>query len=560
MSKLFCGENIKRFFEMLHRPVTSVEQLQETFGQAIAHVAQDLNIGKVVIEHQGIQSKLGAQTNALVCILYQKEEAVSHKATELFFENDDIGDTVLTFYAIEGYQWNDQELQEIHIIGNQIFAVFNQRIVSGILKNAKVTDLLVDIPNLSGFLKVAEKKFAQGKLEQYDIVYLNISNFNYVNTVLSHVQGDEVLKIYAGMLAGILEKDETIARLGGDNFVALIRTENTKGFIEFISSVDVTYPYEDKEKRFHFGATIGVGKLGDVKGMEEMMYRACISYQVARQRKAVEAVYYNDELRKEISNQKEILSGFQQALMEQEFLVYYQPKVTLADKRICGAEALVRWKRDACILKPAQFISILEKDGSICKLDFYVLDKVCAMLDKCRKKALPLTKISVNFSRKHLENPELVNEIVAVVDKYQVPHECLEIELTESEDFADYEVMSRLVNDLKAVNISTSIDDFGSGYSTLNMLKMIDIDLLKIDKSIVPLEANSPDEEKDIIMFENVAHLAKDLGLKIVAEGVETKQQFDYLFQTGCDMIQGFYFDKALPEETFLERISVGHY
>lgn len=560
MGKLFCSENIISFFELIHRPVASLEELRLTVGQAIACVAQELHIGKITVKLSEELCKLGEQTDDYVSVLYHGEEAVSGEEVTLSSKICESGKAVLNFYVTEGYRWNEDELGEIRIIGKQIFTAFSQLMMNVLLKNAKISDLSVGIPNISGFMEFVERMFAQEKLEQYDVIYLNIHNFNYVNKMLPHEQADEVMKIYADMLVKILDKNEIVARLGGDNFIALVRRENAEKFIQYISSINIIYEYEDQVITFNFGATIGAANLNDLKNVGEVTLRAGIAYQVARQRKYNGVLYYNDEICKEIMHQNEMIAEFHQALMEQEFLVYYQPKVALADKRICGAEALVRWKRKGGIIKPAQFIPILEKNGSVCKLDFYVLDKVCALLDKCRKDGVPLTKISVNFSRKHVENPNLVNEIVAVIDKYNVPHKYLEIELTESEEYRDYNVISKIVNDLKEENISTSIDDFGTGYSSLSMLKMTNVDLLKIDKSIVPLEENCTDEEKDLIMYENIAHLAKDLGIKIVAEGVETKQQFDYLYEKGCDMIQGFLFDKALPEEKFLERISIGHY
>jgi len=168
--------------------------------------------------------------------------------------------------------------------------------------------------------------------------------------------------------------------------------------------------------------------------------------------------------------------------------------------------------------------------------------------------------ISVNFSKKHMNNPELVREIVATIDKHNVPHNYLEIELTESEDFKDYVVMEKLTRDLKEAGICTSIDDFGTGYSSLNMLKMTSIDILKIDRSFIPLEEAYAQRGADCIMFENIAHLAKALGYQVVAEGVETKQQYEYLKDVGCDVIQGYYFDRPLPEEQFLEKVAIGQY
>jgi len=159
-----------------------------------------------------------------------------------------------------------------------------------------------------------------------------------------------------------------------------------------------------------------------------------------------------------------------------------------------------------------------------------------------------------------MEDPQLIEKIVDLIDKHDIPHEYLEIELTESENFKDYEVMSRIIMGLKAEGISTSIDDFGTGYSSLNMLKMIHVDLLKLDKSFVPMGEKRVCGERDILMFECIARMAKELGIKMVAEGVETKEQYEYLKNAGCDMIQGYYFDRPLPEAEFLQRICKGYY
>lgn len=561
MGRLFSGKEVEQFFEILHRPVCSQEEQAEAAGKAISCIAEELKIGRVTVNLTLPQSKLRAQVDNFTCVLYQAEAVTAEEeAVAMNFKTGDGGTVVFAFYAVRGHVWDEEELGEIRIVGRQIYTAFSQGIVQGLLKHAMLTDLVVGLPNVSGFMEITSGLFARGKLEKYQGIYMNIHNFKYVNKVLSHVQADEVMMIYARQLSTVLGKDEVVARLGGDNFVALVRIENAEKFIQFVCAMDVAYQYDGKEKHFHFGATIGVSQLKDLKDVGEVMTRISIAYQVARQQDGVGVVYYSDEIYREVMQQKEIIASFDHALEEQEFVVYYQPKVTTVDKKLCGAEALVRWKKKEQLLPPVQFVPILEKQGNICKLDFYVLDKVCAMLDKCGREGVPLTKVSVNFSRRHVDNPNLVNEIVAVIDRYHVPHEYLEIELTESEDFKDYIVLSKLITDLKAAGISTSIDDFGTGYSSLNMLKMTNVDILKIDKSFVPLEENAGSKNKDVIMFENIAHLAKELGIRIVVEGVETKQQYEYLAGAGCDMIQGFYFDKPLPEAVFWERMGVGHY
>ncbi|MBQ8822056.1 MAG: GGDEF domain-containing protein [Lachnospiraceae bacterium] len=558
MGKLFSSDNMEDFLEILHKPVRSREELVVCVRDALSCVASEMQIGRVTVNMSVPQSQLRAQIDNFTYTLYEGNREKRYEPIALSYRTGDGGTVIINFFANAGYTWSPEEFREIRIIGRQVFAVFSQMMMGNLLTRAMQTDLAMGVPNLAGFMAFAGQLFEQGKLEEYHAVYLNIHNFKYVNKVLPHMQADEVMKIYAHMLTRVLGADEMAARLGGDNFVALVRQENAEKFIRFINNVDITYQNEEDIKKFSFSATVGASALIGLKKPDEVMMRCSIAYQVARQSESTGVVYFNDEIYRAVMQQKEIIARFHKAIQKKEFLVYYQPKVTTLDKKICGAEALIRWKAGEKLLPPVEFVPILEKEGSICKLDFYVLDGVCALLGRCKQEGLPYVKISVNFSRKHVENPNLVKEIIETIDRHQVPHEFIEIELTESEDFRDYIVMSKLIDELRAANISTSIDDFGTGYSSLNMLKMTNVDLLKIDKSFVPFEEE--ERKKDIIMFENIARLAKELGIKIIAEGVETEQQYEYLAEAGCDMIQGHFFDKALPEEEFLERMRIGHY
>jgi EAL domain-containing protein (putative c-di-GMP-specific phosphodiesterase class I) len=357
-----------------------------------------------------------------------------------------------------------------------------------------------------------------------------------------------------------IEKDECVARLGGDNFVAVIRKENAEAYIHRISNMELVYQDGEKRRKFSFGATIGVSELENIHEPGDVMARISSAYQAARQRDSKDVVYFSEEIHKEIMRQKEVIAGFYQGISRQEFEVYYQPKVNTRERKLCGAEALIRWKRQGKMISPMEFIPILEKEGSICILDFYVLDKVCEFLSMCIRESRPVYTISVNFSKRHMENPHLAQEIVEVIDKYNVPHEYIEVELTESEDVKDYIVLANPIDNLRSAGVCASVDDFGTGYSSLNMLKMINTDILKIDKSFIPFGRGESDNQKDCIMFESILKLAKALGFQIVAEGVETEQQFNYMHEVGCDIIQGYYFDRPLPKDEFLERLANGQY
>lgn len=560
MGVVFCNKEMKKFLNIIQRLTRTDEEVLTNIRQAINCVEDIMHIGKVSMDLSVSRNKLRVREHYFSRVLYQKEGGYSEQPIVNSFQTGDDGTAVITFYPQAGYIWDEEELSEVEILGNLIFGAFRIENMTSLLDRAITTDLSVDLPNMAGFMRFATDKLSQGLLEKYIGIYFNIHNFKYVNNVLTHMKADEVMGMYVSQLKTAVTADEIVARLGGDNYVALIHMENAERFISFIKKIDITYHNAEKERKFSFGATIGASGLNGIIRVGEVMQRISIAYQVARQQESTDVVYFKEEYYQNMAKQKEIIADFQKGLEQKEFVVHYQPKVMTENKTICGGEALVRWNHHGKLIYPIDFIPILERDGSICKLDLYVLDKACQMLENCKKSGFALPRISINFSRKHIGNQDLVKEIVSIIDRYDVPHEVIEIELTESEDFRDYIVMAKLIDALKAEGISTSIDDFGTGYSSLNMLKMTSIDILKIDKAFIPLEEEYENKKKDCIMFENIAHLAKELGVMVVAEGVETQQQYEYLKQMGCDIIQGYYFDKPLETERFLDKVKAGTY
>lgn len=561
MSESLFGDKLLRFFKLIQEPVCSKEELVENVRTALDGIAEQKNIGKVTICRSAPESKLRAQIENQTEVLYQRDSSIEETATELSFRTGEGGTAVLSYFPVKGCCWEEEEQHELMLLGNMILWAFRLEIMGELLQRMTTMDLAGEIPNVAGFMGYLGGALAQGRIENYIGFYFNTHNFKYVNKVLSHQKADGVMWLYIRQLLQGIHEDECVARLGGDNFVALIRKENADAFIYRISDVNVKYKDATLEKNFNFGATIGAAELNGAQNPGEIMVRISSAYQAARQKESKEVVYYSEEIHKEIMRRKEVIADFHRGVVKQEFEVYYQPKVNTQSRYLCGAEALIRWRKpDGGLIPPMEFIPILEKDGSICILDFYVLDKVCAFLHRCIRENRPLYKISVNFSKRHIENPHLVSEIVAVVDSHKVPHEWIEVELTESEDAKDYIVMSNLIDKLKAEGISVSVDDFGTGYSSLNMLKMIKTDILKIDQSLIPFGRYNNDNQKDCIMFESIVGLAKALGFQVVAEGVETLRQYEYMRDAGCDMIQGYYFDKPLPMDEYLNRLLFGQY
>ena len=244
---------------------------------------------------------------------------------------------------------------------------------------------------------------------------------------------------------------------------------------------------------------------------------------------------------------------FPDAIKDEEFHVFYQPKVSLKNYTLVGAEALCRWFHDGKIVPPCDFIPVLEQSGKICELDFYMLEHVCKDLRKWIDEGRRIVKVSVNLSRVHTGDEKLTEKLFGIIDKYSVPHEYIEIELVETTTDSNFTYLRKIVNDLHERGIHTSVDDFGIGYSSMNLIQELPWNVLKIDKSFLPDDANS--DRKRFVMLKHLISLAQDLGLDCIVEGVETETQIKILKENGCFLAQGFYFDKPLPFEVFQEKL-----
>lgn len=421
-----------------------------------------------------------------------------------------------------------------------------------IINKLILTDFNTGIANKVAFTQFANDVIAQGKINRYTALYFNIHNFKSVHKTLTYTEADKIMEKYCHIVANAVTEKELVARLGSDNFAALILDKNKDYFLDLIQNMVVSFEKNGRIMNFVFGATIGASDLGDEKSAGDIMMQINIAYHSARENRVLFS-YYDQDSSLALLERNIILSRFPRAIKEKEFYSVFQPKVGAKSHEIIGAEALVRWNHDGGCIMPSNFIPIFENDGCITALDFYMLEEVCKFLCKLRDDGLDLVKISVNFSKRHLSNNKLVEEIVEVIDRYNIPHRYIEIELTEGENF-NQTTMKEIVDDLNALDVKTSIDDFGTGYSSLAMLNVLQLDTLKIDKSFMPTnEAKSGD--KSMLMLQGVINLAKSLGLTIVAEGVETPRQLELIESMHCDIVQGYIFDKPLTEREFIQRL-----
>ena len=266
-------------------------------------------------------------------------------------------------------------------------------------------------------------------------------------------------------------------------------------------------------------------------------------------------IEYDKQLYEMQKRSADIAAAFDDALINNEFLVFYQPKVSLNDYRIVGAEALCRWFHDGDLISPGVFIPIFEESNDICRLDFYMLDKVCSDLSKWISNSTDPVRISVNLSRRHLRDSDVVDRLVSIVDKHNVPHKYIEFELTETVTEGEFRELQQMISGLREHGFATSVDDFGTGYSSLNLIKQIPWNVLKLDKSLLPAKG-SENIWQDRVLFKYIVAMAQEMGLECVAEGVETPQQLQILADNNCEMAQGFIFDKPMPSEEFGSKLN----
>lgn len=264
--------------------------------------------------------------------------------------------------------------------------------------------------------------------------------------------------------------------------------------------------------------------------------------------------FYVDEMREDIVREQQIVNHMRHALDEEEFVLYLQPKYSLQDNRICGAEVLVRWaKPEGGMISPGEFIPIFERNGFITKLDYYVWEKTCKLLAGWIAEGKKPSPVSVNISRVSLYNPRLVEAICGLTDRYHIPRELLELELTESAYTTNPKAIKETMERLQKEGFSILMDDFGSGYSSLNVLKDIAVDVLKIDMKFL---SDTDQEGRSQNILASVVRMAKWLNLPVIAEGVERREQVDFLHSVGCEYVQGFYFARPMPVSDYEKLVS----
>ena len=385
---------MKEFFECISGDADTQQQRIQCIRNGLAAIADRLRLGKAEITVDIPKNRfmpLGERSSA---VLYEEEGAELGTPVDIEMKIRTGGTVFIKDYPY-GPGYSEEEIQTHRFIFREIFIQYNRTLAQCMLEKIMNTDINTGVANQNSLMYYAVNLIKNGRIGDYTGIFFNIHNFKYVNKVFDYSQGDVILRNYAHMVKSYLDSDEEIARLGGDNFVVICRNENASDFISKIKDVHMSHEFRSVKRELQLGVTAGIACLEGVDKPREVMARTSIAYQAARKTGAGSIVVYTKEIQKQLMDDQEILAAFPQALAAGEFVVYYQPKVRIADKSIYGAEALVRWVRDGQVVTPARFIPQFEREGSVCRLDYYMLEQVCGFLKSRLDKGQKLSLIHI---------------------------------------------------------------------------------------------------------------------------------------------------------------------
>ncbi len=386
------------------------------------------------------------------------------------------------------------------------------------------------------------------------LLFCDLDYFKDINDSLGHVVGDLLLMQVANQLKRALRNTDTLARLGGDEFIVLLPELERDGATQVADKILTVLrePVVLGDHRFALTGSIGISLYpDDGANFQELLKNADTAMYQAKQDGRNAFRFYNPAMHAASLERLELMSALRKAIQTGQLRTYFQPKVCLADGRVVGAEALVRWQHpEQGLILPGRFIPVAENNDLIVAIGNWVLEDTCRQLAAWRAAGLPRLSVAVNLAAQHFRESNLVQELEKLLERYELPHAALELELTESTILDTGSETMNTLRELKRLGFKLAIDDFGTGYSSLAYLKNLPIDSLKIDRSFVRDLTTNPDDRAISAIIVTLGH---SLGLVVVAEGVETEQQRAILLNQGCDFAQGYLFSPPLPAADFIE-------
>ncbi|MFK7977944.1 MAG: putative bifunctional diguanylate cyclase/phosphodiesterase [Halioglobus sp.] len=529
------------------------------------HVVPDFNMEQIDVSEKSIDFERfkSALTPEKAASIEEIDSLLSGQGDvavyPLTFEGETIGALWLRMPIAQAMEW--QQAERLHALQERLIVALSSLERQKKLYVQAHFDSLTGLPNRILFVDRLNQYIAQAKRQnkKVAVVYADLDKFKVVNDTLGHEMGDQVLKDAATRFGMLVRGSDTVARLSGDEFVLALPgvtqeldvASVLKGLVKEFSQ-----PFIAQEQEFHLNISMGVAFYpADGDDANDIIKHADIAMYRVKSDPSKSFLFFEDEMNEELNERTTLSRELQAAVRSGALNLAYQPKVDPQTHRIQSAEALIRWNHPVHgFISPAKFIPIAEEAGLVPEIGKFALEEACRQFALWRSKGLPIAQVAVNVSPRQVQYTDLVSIVQKALEKSQLPPSCLELEITEDLLIEDYEKTQSVLSELQALGVGIALDDFGTGYSSLGHINQLPFDTLKIDKCFVDKIGTS--ESSDAIVLSIVA-LGKTLGKKLVAEGVEDAGQLRFLAETGCELIQGYYFSKPLAAEELTDLLSL---
>lgn len=544
-----------KIFERMIDSMTSFGNFdREEFVSILNEICEHFNLSKGVTE---FYESLSAEKEGKGEILIDYDNGKGEKNVAVFRRIVTPSMTVIksTLYMPDDADpLSDEEYRRLDLMLRSMLSFISRNRLQTLVEKLAFYDEN-GYPNINYLMRHIDLMNEKGNIHGNTAIQFNLSHFSLVNKEIGRSAGDVALRKYFETVKSVIGENGIICRVGGDNFAAFFKSNLLKYVLQIAEGFPVVYD-EENEKRIMISACVGVYEIPDDYYFErsgDIIGKIFSAAQDAKSELNGTVVYYNEKSLADKEKKMHVRRFFKEALANGEFHAFFQPKVNILTGEIVGAEALCRWVIDNKIVSPIDFIPILEQNTDICHLDLYMLDIVCKNIRRWLDEGRSVVRVSVNLSRKHLIDVDLIEHLLKIIDSNRVPHKYIEFELTETTTDVEFTDLKRIVTALRDNGIFITVDDFGVGYSSLNLIREIPWDVLKLDKCFIPTEENYGVTE---LMFRHVVSMAQAMGLECVAEGIETEKQIEILRDNECVIAQGYYFDKPLPIEEFEKKLN----
>jgi diguanylate cyclase (GGDEF)-like protein/PAS domain S-box-containing protein len=418
-------------------------------------------------------------------------------------------------------------------------------------------DILTGLPNRTLLHDRINQQLAAAHRDQqtFALLFIDLDRFKYINDSMGHAMGDQLLQSVANRIVNVVREGDTVSRIGGDEFVILLREADADGaahVAQSILNILQKNPHEVASMRITVQASIGISLYPEnghdigtlIKHADVAMYRA-------KEEGRNNFKFFTPEMNSRINLLFSMEKDLRLALERGEFHLHFQPQMDMSSGMLCGAEALIRWRHpEKGMISPVDFIPIAEETGQINAIGEWVLQTVCGKIAAWREQGLCPFPVAVNLSLHQLLQPDLAQLITSIVREHALDPDLLELEVTESILLSDAQIALDFLTSMRELGVRLSIDDFGTGYSSLSYLKKMPVNKLKIDRSFIN---DILTDQSDEAIVRSIIALGHHFKLSVIAEGIEESQQLDFLRSLGCDEMQGYYFARPLPENEFVE-------